>query len=603
MAHARPKPGHVDWTTLLTQLQQKAKTELKEETRNKDAEAKKILHDTAEKILGGRPPYTVQYYTASSPKSQTMDLHESSSDLLASLVTALEETSSIMSQPPSSFTMQSPQNKFVVIPVELQSVTYDVILIDNLGTLTKLGNSYDKYMETLKVNDPRRYAWRNNKLIVGLKKAWVKHRSTSEDSQIANIKELDIHDEHQSPHKDVHIEIDCSLDKVQTRRGLLEPKLLIRTGPEHREQELITKRGSLALKHPKEKKMQMLCDALASSYVNKLPIAKGDDIFLPLGTQWFALLSRKSKDATHNTELYNQIQSNKLKKDFGPFKTRLKTLEEDRQKRWASKEQAIDHTVESNTLKLWNDETLLKVETTENHAKTIQDISFSELSKLDLENVTYYDILSDSTPSTISSDTYLVGLFKNHTNIILGSPKEHPGTFWSVRLGIHLSFVGAYVLWASKEKLSKYDFFKDQASKKSLSKTLKDWNLEYKGDTLHSTRQFQNVKAEIMDKPLQLYRVTETEKQEFWNIFTWGELKLLKISAGKFVYACVTGMSDPITHNAMILKKPTTQGMFQSVSYDDRTFERFILAIVEDVSTDLHANFLDFYNNIVEERD
>ena len=602
MAHARPKPGHVDWTTLLTQLQQKAKTELKEETRNKDAEAKKILHDTAEKILGGRPPYTVQYYTASSPKSQNMELHESSSDL-ASLVTALETTSSIMSQPPSSFTMRSPQHKFVVIPVGFQSVTYDVILIDNLGTLTKLGNSYDKYMETLEVNDPRRDAWRNNKLIVGLNKAMVKHRSTSEDAQIADIKELEIRDERQSPHKDTTTQIDCSLDKVQTRRGLLEPKLSIRTKPEHREHELITKRSLLALKYPKDSKMQLLCDTLASSYVNKLPIAKGDDIFLPLGTQWFALLSRKSKDATHNTELYNQIQSNKLKIDFGPFKTRLKNLEEARQKRWASKEQAIDHTVESNTLKLWDDETTLNVETIKDSDKTIHIVKFSELSKLNLENVLYYDILTDGTPSTISSDTYLIGLFKSDTPIILGSPKEHVGTLWSVKLGIHLSFVGAYVLWASKEKLSKYDFFKDQASKTLLSKTLKDWNLEYKGDTLHSISQFKNVKAEIVDKQLELYHVTETEKQDFWNIFTWGELKLHKISAGMFVYACITGMSDPITHNAVILKKPTTQGMFQSVSYVDRTFERFILAIVEDVSTELHAKFSEFYDNIEFERD
>jgi hypothetical protein len=574
MAHKRPE--RVDWTTMLTQLQQKVKTQLEEETRSKDAEAKKILQDTAEKILGGPPPYTVQYYTASSPNSQTIELQESSD--LASLVTALETTSSIMSQRPSKSTMQTYQNKFVVIPVEFRSKPSDVILIENLG-LTKLGNLYDKYMETLEVNDPRRDAWRNNMLIVSLKKALVKHRSTSEDAQIADIKELEIHDERQSPHKDTKIQIDCSPDKVQTRRGLLEPKLSVRTKPEQRED----KRGLLALKYPKETKMQMLCDALASSYVNKLPIAKGDDIFLPLGTQWFALLSHKSKDATRNTELYNQIQSDKLKKDFGPFKTKLKKLQEDRQTRWASKEQAINHTVKSNTLKLWDDETTLKVETIKNSVKTIHDIRFSELSKLDLENVMYYDILTNGTPSMITSDTYLVGLIKPHntiTNIILGSPR--------FGRGISLSFVGAYVLWASKEKLSKYDIFKDPAStpNKSLSAILAEWSLEYKGDTLHSTDQFQNVKAEITDKQLQLYSVSETEKQDFWNIFTWGELKLHKISSSRFVYACVTGMSDPNNHNAMISKKRISPGMFDfGRPYLDRTFQRFIIEILEDVST------------------
>lgn len=600
MAHARPKPGHVDWTTILTQLQQKVKKELEEETKNKDAETKHILQDTAEKILGGRPPYTVQYYTASSPNSQNMELQKSS-PYLPSLVTALETTSSILLQPPSNLTMRTPRNNFVVIPMELQSVTYDVILIDNSGTLTKLGNSYDQYMETLEVNDARRDAWRKNRLIVGLKKALVKHRSTSEDAQIADIKELEIHDERQSPHKDTNIQIDCSLDKVQTRRELLEPKLNIHTKPEKREDELRRKRGQLALNHPKEKRMQMLCDSLASSYAHKLPIAKGDDIFLPLGPRWFALLSRQSKDGTHKTELDVQIQSDKLKKDYGPFKTRLKKLQEDRQTRWDSKEQAIGHTLESNTLKLWDDETQIKVETIKDSAKTTHVIRFSELSELDLENVTYYDILTNGTPSTMSSDTYLVGLIKIHntvTNIILGSPKGHFGTLW-VRLGIHLSFVGAYVLWASKEKLSKYDIFKDHKFKTLLSKTLKDWNLEYKGDTLHSIKQFQNVKAEIVDAHLQLYRVTGAGKQDLWNVFTWGALRLHKILAGQFVYACVTGMSDPITHNAEILKKPTTQSMFQSVSVD-RTFHDFILAILEDVSTELHVKqYIDFYNNFV----
>lgn len=593
MAHARPNPGHVDWTTMLTQLQQKVKTELEEETRSKDAEAQKILQDTAEDILGGPPPYTVQYYTASSPNSKNIELGESSL-YLASLVTALETTSSILSQPPSNLTMRTPQSNFVVIPMEWKSVTYYVILIDNLGRLTKLGNSYDKYMETLEVNDPRRDAWRKNRLIVGLKKALVKHRSNSTDDQIANIKELEIHDERQSPHKDFNIKIDCSLDKVQTRRGLLEPKLSIRTKPEHRENELRKKRDSLAIKHPQEKKMQMLCDALASSYAHKLPIAKGDDIFLPLGPQWFALLSHKSKDLTHNTELYNQIQSDKLNKDSGPFKTKLKKLQEDRQTRWASKEQAIDHLVESNTLKLWDDKTTLKVETIKNSVKTIHGIRFSELSKLDLENVMYFDILTNGTPSIITSDTYMVGLIKPNntiTNIILGSP--------SFGQGIGLSFVGAYVLWASKEKLSKYDIFKDPAStpNKSLSKILAEWSLEYKGDTLHSTAQFQNVKAEIEDKQLQLYRVSETEKQDFWNIFTWGELKLHKISSSRYVYACVTGMSDPNNHNAMISKKRIAPSMLEfRWPYLDRKFVSFMVKILEDVSTMSPDDFVEFYN-------
>lgn len=559
------------------------------------ADAKQQEEELRGKIFGTMPTIALSYYPTSTsfpptthPTNLKLDLQqEDVASKVKSLIAAIAH----------SRTQRQPGH-IITLPVSWENTHCNIILRSGSPpTNTPLGKVYEEYVSTIQPTDSNYelfLSWRKEKNISDFSGKLLQ-KTTKSAARIT---------------KDLHV-VDYILDDnptVNAKKIDCNPLKLMK----YEKMVASLPQGSpVPFKHFAESNNHKLCKALENQLQKSTPERKGDDVVLEITPspqhpkKWYALLSRSGMNKGH-TELMDLINKNEMSYNI-QFKNNLRDL---LKHRGEEKQLKLKSQISQESLSLWKDPLIISGHFITKNGK-IESHTIPNLKDLPthLSNIKYVNISDPRISSALSTGPHLVGFFKGdkHLPLILAVPKTsltlfHLPTIISEKFkhSLELSFVGAYILWKSKNNISSYEFTKNRDHLSSFEEALSyPWYMSYKSGKLICTRDFNTISATSVSGSI--YSVTTGRSHNFWEVFDWGEVSLRKLSTGTSVYACLTGSSNQQTHNAVLLKASSSPGFFRvsQVEEQDSVFKEFIMIVLKNLSPDKKQSFTVLYDNIM----